>query len=92
MWDPPNVAEQNGIIIEYTINVTAVETREEFEINTDNSTFTTVSNLRPFTTYQFIIAASTSVGMGPFSTVFTHNTPQDGKIHYSIVNFSLSFI
>lgn len=92
MWDPPNVAEQNGIIIEYTINVTAVETGEEFEINTDNSTFTTVSNLRPFTTYQFIIAASTSVGMGPFSTVFTHNTPQDGKIHYSIVNFSLSFI
>ena len=76
-WDPPNAADQNGIILEYTVNVSAVETGEEFQL-TSTTTSITVTTLRPYTTYLCIIAASTTVGIGPFSTVFTIVTPEDG--------------
>lgn len=36
--------------------------------------------LRPFTTYYYIIAASTAIGRGPFSTVFTLLMPEDGML------------
>ena len=77
-WDPPNAADRNGIIIEYTINVSAVETGERFHFMSTTMSIT-ITYLRPYTTYLYIIAASTSVGIGPFSTVFTVVTPEDGK-------------
>ena len=76
-WNPPPMAQQNGIIILYTINVTVADSGEMFQL-TSTTTSLTVSTLQPFTTYFCIIAASTSVGMGPFSTVVTLQTPEDG--------------
>ena len=35
--------------------------------------------LTPFTTYEFTIAASTEVGLGPFSETISILTPEDGK-------------
>ena len=77
-WDPPLPRHRNGQIVRYLVNVTAIETGETFEINT---TFTTLSLflLTPFTTYEFVIAASTKVGPGPFSEVISVLTPEDGK-------------
>lgn len=63
----------------FTINVSAVETGEDFQL-TSTTTSITVTSLRPYTTYRCIIAASTSVGIGPFSTVFTLVTPEDGEM------------
>ena len=42
------------------------------------STVLEIDTLAPFTTYSILIAASTSVGLGPFSTVLTVQTPEDG--------------
>ena len=82
-------------MVEYTINVSAVETGEEFQL-TSPTTSLTVTSLRPFTTYRCIIAASTSVGIGPFSTVFTLVTPEDGKSTASqciqLIYFSLILV
>ena len=78
-WDPPPIPQQNGIIILYTINVTVADSGEMFQL-TSTTTSLTVSTLQPFTTYFCIIAASTSVGMGPFSTVVTFQTPEDGML------------
>ena len=80
-WEPPNEADRNGIVTEYIINVSAVETGEDFQLISTNTSLT-VTHLRPYTTYQCIIAASTSVGIGPFSTVVTVITPEDGKRSY----------
>ena len=87
-WDPPNAEDQNGVIVEYTINVTAVETGEEFQF-TSNTTIFTVTTLRPFTTYLCTIAASTSIGLGPFSTVFTLRTPEDGESSFTLMYVSI---
>ena len=73
------MTQQNGIIILYTINVTVADSGEMFQL-TSTTTSLTVSTLQPFTTYFCIIAASTSVGMGPFSTVVTLQTPEDGML------------
>ena len=87
-WDPPNAEDQNGVIVEYTINVTAVETGEEFQF-TSNTTIFTITTLRPFTTYLCTIAASTSIGLGPFSTVFTLRTPEDGESSFTLMYVSI---
>lgn len=76
-WDPPPTSEQNGVITGYTINVTAVETGEMFQLFSEETSLN-VDTLVPFTTYFCVIAASTSIGTGPFSTVFTLRTPEDG--------------
>ena len=76
-WAPPPPDQQNGIIIGYIINVTILETNETFLLFS-NTTSLTVNGLRPFRNYVCIIAAQTSVGIGPYSAVFTVTTPQDG--------------
>ena len=76
-WAPPPPAQQNGIIIVYIINVTILETNETFLLFS-NTTSLTVNGLRPFRNYVCIIAAQTTVGIGPYSPVFTVTTPQDG--------------
>ncbi len=77
-WSPPPADQQNGVIIQYLINVTVVETGVSFQL-TSTSTSLTVTTLLPYRNYICIIAAVTSVGIGPFSSRFTLTTPQDGE-------------
>ena len=78
-WQAPLVEEQNGVIISYTINVTDVGRGQTIQrLVSSSQTSITVASLIPFTTYSCSIAASTSAGMGPFSTLLTLTTPEDG--------------
>ncbi len=79
-WDPPPYQDQNGVIISYDIDVTVIETGETFVI-TSNDTLLSVTGLRPYRSYICTIAASTSVGLGPYSASITVETPEDGKVH-----------
>ena len=77
-WDPPPFDSQNGVIIQYIINVTVQETGERFQLTSvTNSLIAT--GLSPFRTYVCIIAAATSVGLGPFGDMFSVMTLEDGK-------------
>ena len=76
-WQPPLPAERNGEIVLYTINVTVVESGEEFQLTSFVANLS-LSSLRPYYTYSFAIAASTVIGEGPFSLVFTIRMPEDG--------------
>ena len=76
-WNPVAPDEQNGIITGYVLSVNSGET---FDISVLNLTLqTSVDALTPYSTYIISIAATTSVGIGPFSPVTTVNTPEDGK-------------
>ena len=77
-WNPPPPSDVNGAVVRYIINVTVVETGQMFQL-TSTTTKLTVSTLSPYRTFVCIIAAVTSVGIGPFSTQFNFTTPQDGK-------------
>ena len=78
LWDPPLLEEQNGAIIGYIINVTALETGEMFQFYSDSNDLT-LDSLRPYTTYICVIAAQTAIGIGPFSIAYEVTTPEDSK-------------
>ena len=82
-WDSPLFENQNGIIIGYIINVTVVETEENFDLFS-NSNNLTIGLLRPYSTYRLKIAGQTVVGIGTFSAAITIMTPEDGKSTYII--------
>ena len=82
MWDPPIRQHRNGIITGYFINITTLVTREVVQVFTLDNNYT-INFLQPFTVYNLIVAASTSVGIGPFSVVLTIQTLEDGKIRRS---------
>lgn len=44
-----------------------------------NTTHLELTDLTPHTSYVFTVAASTSVGIGPYSTGYNIITPEDGK-------------
>ena len=75
VWSPPPADDINGVITRYIINVTVMETGQMFQL-TSTTTTLTVSTLSPYRTFICIIAAETSVGIGPFSTSFNVTTPQ----------------
>ena len=80
VWNPPPPEDQNGVIIRYRVNVTVLGTMEMYQLLSVNNSITVLS-LRPYTTYNFTIAAETAVGVGPFSGAYTVNTATDGMKH-----------
>ena len=76
-WNPVLPEERNGIITGYIINITAVERGEEMQLQSQSINVTV--DVYPYTSYTFIIAATTSVGKGPYSTVITVRTPPEGR-------------
>ena len=89
-WDSPSFEEQNGIIIGYIINVTVVETEENFDLFS-NSNNLTIGLLRPYSTYRLKIAGQTVVGIGTFSAAITIMTPEDGKSTYTLLVHHANF-
>ena len=77
-WDPPPTESQNGIITGYFINVTLLENEEVFQIFSVTKILF-INTLKPFRTYNFVIAAQTNAGVGPYSRTVTTRTPEDGK-------------
>ena len=79
-WKPLAPEDQNGVITGYVLNVMSLKSKETVEVSVLNSTLqTSVNRLTPYSTYVINIAATTSVGQGPFSPVTTVNTPEDGE-------------
>ena len=79
-WDPPPLADQNGVIRSCLINVTVVETGSFFR-NTSETTALNISSLHPYYTYNITVAAVT-IGPGPYGAVLTIRMPEDGMDTY----------
>ena len=75
-WSPPPFDHQNGLIIEYRINVTEVITGA-ISFHASSSTTLVVGSLHPDYVYEWTVTAVT-IGVGPFTSVFTIRTPEDG--------------
>ena len=75
-WDPLPSEDENGIVRHYLINVTEIQTGNTFQ-TTSSDESAMLSNLHPAYEYTFRIAVYT-IGSGPYSTVFTITTLEDG--------------
>ena len=79
-WRPPPLSAQNGIITEYVVNITAMETGEQLQQRaTGAASSISIDSLHPDYTYAYSVAAVTAVGMGPFSAFRSTRLPEDGK-------------
>ena len=77
-WDVPPSADQNGPILGYFVNVTAVKNAESFSLVSNETTFT-INSLLPYSNYSCSVAAYTSAGMGPFGELVFAETQQAGE-------------
>ena len=86
IWDPPTVANQNGIIRTYIIRVTVLESGENIPLMS-NSTAINLELLHPYYTYSFVISAVT-IGPGPPSSAYNVITDEEGKPFYLLGKLS----
>lgn len=75
-WNPPQFQLQNGIIVDYILQISGEDTAEDFEFHSFEE-FVTVFNLHPFYTYTFTIAAVT-IDVGPYSPAVAFQMPEEG--------------
>ena len=74
-WNEIPFEDQNGIVREYIINITEVNTGSIVQkVSTTNSL--TLENLHPYYTYAVMVAAYT-IESGPYSMVFNFTTAED---------------
>ena len=77
-WDPPPFEDQNGIIQFYTLVITEVDASSVIDqLRTENAS-AILQQFRPFHVYQFVIAANTIAGLGPFSNPSLFQMPESG--------------
>ena len=79
-WEPLPPSQVNGIIREYRLNVTEDVTGTVFQYTTTpNDRQITVGPLHPYYIYHCSVVALT-VQLGPYTSVFTIQTEEDGEI------------
>ena len=78
-WTSPPPNQQNGAIVGYFVNVTHADTLEIIQYYS-TMTSITITGLDPYTTYVCVVAAETTIGVGPFSHLFFVQTEEAGTI------------
>lgn len=89
-WSLPPLTERNGIIIGYNISIEDTLASGSTIILSTPFSNITIYSLEPFTTYQYRIAAYTSVGLGPYSDQMFFRTLESGiltSLFYHYNNF-----
>ena len=86
MWIPPPVTLTNGVIREYYINITDVQTGHMQQLST-RSEYIEVTNLHPYYSYEVSVSAYT-VALGPFSEQFIIRTLEYGELALYIFSIS----
>ena len=82
VWDPPPEMDRRGIIREYRVNITELDTGLMFQ-TASTTTETTIGPLHPYYTYVSIITAFT-VDEGPYSNAVVVRTEEDGELCYEL--------
>ena len=78
-WLPPLLIDQNGVIINYVVKLSEIETNISwtFVVMTENIT---IDSLHPYYHYNCTVAAGTVAGTGPYSAPITVLTEEAGLL------------
>lgn len=76
-WLPPSSEHTNGIIMEYIVIITEIQTGNITQLITEDQAIT-IYPLHPYYTYSCTVAAET-VNIGPFTSPVIVEMPEDGK-------------
>ena len=75
-WDPPPIAQQNGVITGYLVTLTNLDEGGVSSYTSGNEELRLTLDFN--TMYTVIVTALTSVGSGPPTTVVHFSTPTGG--------------
>ena len=82
IWEEVPTIDENGIIVNYEVQIEPLDFTEVLTNIFVNTTFlstrTVVSGLQEFVRYNISVRAYTSLGPGPFSPTVTERTFEDG--------------
>ena len=78
MWQQPLLTDRNGIILGFVVQLSSVSGRDTRELTTAYTNIT-VASLTPYTLYECVVAAYTSVGTGPPSSIIFARTEPTSK-------------
>ena len=90
-WQPPLSEDQNGVITGYTLNVTSLETGETEELFTESTAYM-LGSVNPHTLYAATVAAQTNAGRGPFSSLISVQTLEDGVLFIEVIKPHYQYI
>ena len=83
-WDDVPAADQNGIILSYTVTYTAIpDGSPQTKVVNAPATDTTLTGLNKFTNYSITVFASSSKGGGNVSEPTGVITDEDSKLLYT---------
>ena len=77
-WELPVPEHQNGIILQYHVNIRTLNTNSSENMVARNTSIT-LSDLHPFYTYEMMVAAESSVGVGPYSQIASRSMPETSR-------------
>lgn len=78
-WEEPSSELRNGVITSYFITLTELPDLVHVANITSSTAGVEISGLSPHTDYVLQVAASTSIGTGPFSPTTFISTAEDGE-------------
>ena len=82
-WLPPPSEQQNGLIVYYLLVITDRRLGSNTEINSTTTSFM-ATGLKVYNNYSCIVAAATTVGLGPYSLPVSFTTLQGGKLPFAL--------
>ena len=77
-WQQPLPEDRNGIILGFVVRLSNVSGSDTRELTTAYTNIT-VAPLTPYTLYECVVAAYTSVGTGPSSSIIFARTEPTSK-------------
>ena len=77
-WQLPLPEDRNGVILGFVVRLFSISRRETIELTTAVTNIT-VGSLTPYTLYECVVAAYTTVGTGPPSTIILARTGETSK-------------
>ena len=86
-WEPPPLADQNGVICSFLINIIVTETGSFFQLHSEMNTLN-ILTLHPYYTYILSVAAVT-IGPGPCGEAVTIHMPEDGSYLLCLLVYDL---
>ena len=90
-WGDVPTADQNGIILKYTVNYAALPNGTSInEVVHATAKETTLTGLNEYTNYSITVFASTSKGGGNVSKPIIVITDEDSKLPFRIRRFALN--
>lgn len=83
-WGEPSLDQHNGILLGYSVTVMNIKDSIKLHVNATAIFISDVvlSPLKPFTSYNVSVAATTINGTGPLSSPLEFTTAQTGEVYF----------